>query len=157
MKHKHYEMIMAKAANMELIVISKRTDGKWRVVAGCPEWFRNRDYFLCLPQHNEDGQCLHWLNGGAIESNETKSWVEVDSLELCTSHWYDGHFFMHEHEEFRIKANKEKRFIASFPWGGNQHYVTPKSFPAMRELNEYVDMHYGKRNLMQVHEIEVEV
>lgn len=111
MKHKHYEMIMAKAENMDLVLFNK-SEGQsgWSLAhETCLPVFSACDYFLCLPQHKE--ACLHWLNGGAIESNETKSWVEVDSLELCTSHWYDGHFFMHEHEEFRVKPKKEKRWI----------------------------------------------
>ncbi|AUR93010.1 hypothetical protein NVP1181O_46 [Vibrio phage 1.181.O._10N.286.46.C9] len=152
MKHKHYDMIVAKAANMDLVVFQVDPNGKNKVWSeyyceedgDFPLFYQNCNYFLCLPQHKE--ACLHWLNGGAIESNETKSWVEVDSLELCTSHWYEGHFFMHEHEEFRIKPKKEKRWIAFNHENGNVFGTYSSEFNCKRAWPN-----------LQTLEIEVEV
>lgn len=66
MKHKHYNKIVAKAANMSLVVFCRDT---YHIGEG---WFETHnlpiqdefDYYLCLPQHKED--CLAWLNGANI-------------------------------------------------------------------------------------------
>jgi hypothetical protein len=66
MKHKHYDKIVAKAANMNLVVFCRDA---YHVEEG---WFETHnlpiqdefDYYLCLPQHKE--ACLAWLNGANI-------------------------------------------------------------------------------------------
>ena len=65
MKHKHYDMIVALAENMNLATFCKGKLGKeWIDLGGegLPCFIPDNHYFLCLPQHKE--ACLHWLNGG---------------------------------------------------------------------------------------------
>lgn len=66
MKHKHYDKIVAKSANMNLVVFCRDA---YHVEEG---WFETPnlpiqdefDYYLCLPQHKK--ACLAWLNGANI-------------------------------------------------------------------------------------------
>ncbi len=112
MKHKHYDKIVARAANMGLVVFIK-----------CPhEWKQQitnsdqlnfscgNDYFLCLPQHKE--ACLHWLNGGTSQVEYTKAsypyWCNIEADE---ANWSSGHIFMDESLNIRIKPRKEKKWI----------------------------------------------
>lgn len=156
MKHKHYEMIVAKAANMGLVCFVKRPDVEWvecddRILPCIDE----HEYFLCLPQHKE--ACLHWLNGGEVQYRIALDvWTDA-SNNVSNAAWSSDNLLMDDQVEFRIKPKKEKRWIATFPWAGNAFYVTPESFSSEELLNGYVDMHYGKRDLMIVHQIEVEV
>ena len=80
--HKHYEMIVAKAANMDLTVFHKSITGEWLIDTDSNKVmvFENdsTEYFLCLPQHKE--ACLHWLNGGEIECLEGGDLVTIPSL-----------------------------------------------------------------------------
>lgn len=132
--HKHAEMIKAKVDNMEIVVFSKdRLDGEWfeygRGGDYCP-FHPGDEYFLCLPQHNKDGQCLHWLNGGEIES----SWkgdgycryeVGPDDME-----WHKERDWMSDFVKFRIKPRKEKRWIAVNVKDGDVCMCTENSSPA---------------------------
>lgn len=76
MKHKHYDKIVAKAANMNLAVFCRDA---YHVKEG---WFETSnlpiqdefDYYLCLPQHKED--CLAWLNGANINFT-SDGWYDV--------------------------------------------------------------------------------
>lgn len=66
MKHKHYDKIVAKSANMNLVVFCRDTyhaEEGWFETPNLPiqDEF---DYYLCLPQHRE--ACLTWLNGANI-------------------------------------------------------------------------------------------
>ncbi|CAM0106721.1 hypothetical protein MYOV065v1_p0023 [Vibrio phage PS15B.2] len=107
MKHKHYEMIVAKAANMELVVFAKSL--KWHKVDSEDFQFFNQheEYFLCLPQHKE--ACLHWLNGGGAQylSNGMSKWIDFGD----SKSWSITHLFMTDECELRIKPKKEKRWL----------------------------------------------
>tara|TARA_R110001632_G_scaffold153622_2_gene271633 strand:+ start:227 stop:814 length:588 start_codon:yes stop_codon:yes gene_type:complete len=168
MKHAHYDKIVAKAENMNLVVFSYcNLDELWsKDVPSQPgvEFIdsSNTDYFLCLPQHKE--ACLHWLNGGNVQDFFNGEWVDCAPLSKTINTDSDNslefsyhHMFMNEEFNFRIAPKKEKRWIATFPWSGNAFYVTPESFCSEELLNNYVDMHYGKRDIMLIHEIEVEI
>ncbi|AUR87927.1 hypothetical protein NVP1106O_04 [Vibrio phage 1.106.O._10N.286.51.F7] len=104
MRHKHYDMIVAKAENMELVVFYKLP---------CEEWWQpdsecealpdevEIDYFLCLPKHKE--ACLHWLNGGDVEFHlHGDSWGKYSSFK---GHWDDESDFIDEDVIIRIKTN----------------------------------------------------
>jgi hypothetical protein len=111
MKHKHYEMIVAKAANTSLIVFCKQATGsKWQEMSQLshPNFGGTHDYFLCLPQHKE--ACLYWLNGGAIESLH-KDYEPMKLAECGSIEWGVKSTFMKDSIEIRIKPRKEKRWI----------------------------------------------
>lgn len=107
--HRHATMIKAKADNMELVVFLNIG----------PEWVESRldtmvanqdmDFFLCLPKHNDNGQCLHWLNGGDVEfRRDGESWQDE-----CEEYhgWASYCGMMNCDVEFRIKPRKERRWI----------------------------------------------
>ena len=110
MKNKHYEMIVAKAANMELVVFVKTCDnGAWyeKCDSAC-QWWEDSEYFLCLPQHKE--ACLHWLNGGDVQlqdfpTNDFNDYLD-EKYEWSLEIWW-----MSEQCNIRIKPKKEKRWI----------------------------------------------
>ncbi|AUR82363.1 hypothetical protein NVP1023O_54 [Vibrio phage 1.023.O._10N.222.51.B4] len=108
-KHRHYDLIVAKAANMDLVVFIKLGD-QWQVT-GCHDnqvinIASHYDYFLCLHQHKE--ACLHWLKGGEIECLEGGTW-----LPFRRSHeWKKEAAVMNPTTKIRIKPKKEKRWIA---------------------------------------------
>ncbi|CAM0006763.1 hypothetical protein VPHK367G1_0003 [Vibrio phage K367 g1] len=146
MKHKHYDMIVAKAANMELVVFLESNQG-WSEKENQSDiqFHEQFDYFLCLPQHKE--ACLHWLNGGDLQINRkghgfldwgrpNRGWVKEVS-------------FMFDINEFRIKPKKEKRWIV---WDTAQSIPERESYKSLEDamLNfDYPDA--------QFIEIEVEV
>lgn len=111
MKHKHYSMIVAKAANMDLVVFVKTCDnGAWYEKSdfAC-QWWEDSDYFLCLPQHKE--ACLHGLNGGEVQvqdfpTNDFNDYLD-DKYEWSLESWW-----MSEQCNIRIKPKKEERWIA---------------------------------------------
>lgn len=108
MKHKHYEMIVAKAANMDLVLFNKseNQDG-WSVShETCLPVFSTCDYFLCLPQHKE--ACLHWLNGGEVQLVSP----EFSEFPCGYEEWLPSSVWMDKDYTFRIKPKKEKRWIA---------------------------------------------
>lgn len=109
MKHKHYDMIVAKAANMDLAIFRKDyQNAPWRrLVDSELPTDESKEHFLCLPQHKD--ACLHWLNGGEIEffGQFTDGWTEYDPIKS----WGIGSVFMQSDYEFRIKPRKEKRWI----------------------------------------------
>lgn len=117
-KHKHYEMIVAKAANMILVKFIKM-DGEWEN-AGLSYKFisfsEEYDYFLCLPKHKD--ACLHWLNGGEVEILDGKGFYPF-ACYAVNGDWYPDHAFMNDYEEIRIKPKKEKRWIAFNHENGN--------------------------------------
>ncbi|MCP3680898.1 MAG: hypothetical protein GY782_11850 [Gammaproteobacteria bacterium] len=112
MKHKHCDMIIAKAKNKHLVQFLKVND-EWieceddRVIILFDE---RCEYFLCLPQHNENGQCLHWLNGGEVQVY-CNSWRDC----VTKNDWRHNHMFMDCKAKFRIKPEKEKRWIIATP------------------------------------------
>ncbi len=127
MKHKHYDMIVAKAENMDLVVFFNPSLGssadKWEEATTTlfPAFHPETEYFLCLPQHKE--ACLHWLNGGGVQLDHfdqpmPNSGVKgncqlVDFDEDANSlPWKFNHPFMDQAQEIHIKPKKEKRWIA---------------------------------------------
>ncbi len=114
--NKHVDIITAKANNMELVVFF--SDGaKWRELPDdyFPVFDTKKEYFLCLPQHEET--CLHWLNGGEIQIlcqfKHRKDWVSFCG-KLKEIKWSDIDCWMQEDTQIRIKRikpKKEKRWI----------------------------------------------
>ena len=115
-KHKHADMIKAKADNMDLVVFIK--DGlegemKWRKMKQSFPINPEFEYFLCLPQHEE--ACLHWLKGGWVEwTREEENGERWFGKEKYTSiaGWNATNGWMLDDNIYRIKPRKEKRWIA---------------------------------------------
>lgn len=154
MKHRHYEMIVAKAANMDLVIMSKNSrHGKWsdRNDQGC-KFSEEFDYFLCLPQHKE--ACLHWLNGGHVQWGSTEheefDWYDKDTIGI-NSIEEDAKYFLCPTIKVRIAPRKEKRWIAISDKENHIFFFDTKS-----EVEKNICMYYSKDNY-QIIEIEVEV
>lgn len=152
MKHKHYEMIVAKAANMDLVVFVKTCDnGAWYEKgdnSAC-QWWEDSDYFLCLPQHKE--ACLHWLNGGdvIVKDFPDDEYNERTLLSEGFSGWHDATIFMDLPTKIRIKPHKEKRWVGvNSKTGVTTH---------LQESREGLEKRIDGLSDYQVIEIEVEV
>lgn len=65
-----------------------------------------------------------------------------------------GDYFYCMSGDFRKDPNK--RWIATFPWCGNDSYVVPTYFSSAEELDEYICKVYGFREYQSIL-IEVEV
>ena len=148
MKHKHYEMIVAKAANTGLVCFVKRPDVEWvecddRILPCIDE----HEYFLCLPQHKE--AVLEGLNGGNCQFlppvDGDREWTDSENHQFET--WSDGWWYMDNLFESRIKPKKEKRWII---WNENQdsYHCTFLVDPSDK---------YEANFKFSIHEIEVEV
>lgn len=160
MKHKHYDMIVAKAANMDLVVFCKNAVDEWiyQEYAETDVKFSETGfgYFLCLPQHKE--ACLHWLNGGGVQQkpvdDEGCGWVTCADVNKVT--WMSWTSFMKDELEFRIKPKKEKRWIGVY---GN--HVTDGMYPTKdlceRCVNRSDKFKHTAPEGWQFIEIEVEV
>lgn len=153
MKHPHYDKIVAKAANMDLVVFT-RQGSKWNALNEFPAWNEDYEYFLCQPKHKE--ACLHWLNGGKVQvKNETYlDWVD------CGSHdddpqWYKDVWMMRELNEYRIKPRKEKRWIAYRKGFGD---CAPRTFDSVESAKFWVNHNSeASEDYWAFAEIEVEV
>lgn len=149
-KHKHCDMIVAKAANFDLIQMIKVGD-KWEVVGSHDNKTVNfgdhYDYFLCLHQHKE--ACFHWLNGGAAQylSNGMEKWIDFGE----SSAWSITHLFMTTECEIRIKPKEEKRWIA---YSTNQKRLGVLTFDSEKEARSH---YIHEVEEPQFIEIEVEV
>ena len=114
MKHKHYDLIVASVANMDLVMFVKLDNhgGEWVESTVNPSipWCEGSEYFLCLPQHKE--ACLHWLNGGEVEFEFLPDGCGEFGLAapLSEAGWVIDHVFMDD-QLIRIKPKKEKRVI----------------------------------------------
>lgn len=121
MKHKHYDMIVAKAANMDLVVFCNGPFGsKWHVVDHkWPAVTEDFDYFLCL-QHHKD-VCLHWLNGGEAQTSwgrgkprteqVSQEFHDIISFQEHGGKWNVNSWYMKDDYHSRTKPRKEKRWI----------------------------------------------
>lgn len=116
MKHKHSEMICAKANNTDLVVLTKTNEkGGWFEIE-CNDvvvcFFAEFDHFLCLPQHKE--ACLHWLNGGDTESltSPRGDWQAIGNHE-GNPYWMPSCYFMNDEVQIRIKP---KATPLDIPW-----------------------------------------
>ena len=107
MKHKHYDIIVAKAANTDLVVFV-RDGSHWNELDFQAAFYEVNNYFLCLPQHKE--ACLHWLNGGDVQINR-KGEGFLD-WSRPSREWMKEVSFMFDINQFRIKPKKEKRWIS---------------------------------------------
>ncbi len=127
MKNKHYDMIVAKAENMDLVVFvkSEETESGGLLVGSVThtEWSEtgergdqmpcfhsDLDYFLCLPQHKE--VCLHWLNGGKLMIDNGKGLGEGRYTMDIRRNNPLADFIEHPEYTFRIKPMTEKIWVA---------------------------------------------
>jgi len=143
MKHKHAEMIKAKADNMDLAVLLKTFNNDWvEFKASSLLIFHESDeYFLCLPKHQE--AVLHALNGGDAQFVELgHSWRDCG-----TENWSFKGWYMDDSLVSRIKPRKETRW-AVYDNGAMGH----STFETKEQLQEY----YGIGNYQPV-SFEVEV
>lgn len=132
-RHIHADKIIAKAENMDLVVLVKhgtKSNPNWLVTndknsINFPIWDKDSDYFLCHEEHTE--ACLHWLNGGEVEVFHDNRWLKVS---LSYVEWTPDSFFMNSKASIRIKPKKEKRWIGVY---GN--HVTNGMYPT-KELCE---------------------
>ena len=154
-KHRHYDKIVAKAENLELVVFCKAFDAEWvkrrdsKIVYFSEEF----EYFLCLPEHNENGQCLHWLNGGELQDFFEGSHTSVGDYEGETWIVADNPF-MNEEYSLRIKPKKEKRWIT---YSNNQKRLGVLSFDSEQEARAHQPHYIHEVDESQFIEIEVEV
>lgn len=144
MKHKHYDMIVAKAANMDLVVFTK-AGNEWKAIEGWPDWLENFEWFLCHPKRKE--VCLHWLNGGEIQMQRIGGEWENHVPFSEASDFVKGSFAYSTGEEIRIKPRTEKRYFAT--WGN--------ATSDLYESKERLVSIFGERAYATFHEIEVEV
>ncbi|AUR84073.1 hypothetical protein NVP1047O_59 [Vibrio phage 1.047.O._10N.286.55.F2] len=147
MKHKHYDKIVAKAANTELAVFYRYENYEWEEAASeMLVWDVKAEHFLCLPKHKE--ACLHWLNGGELNIDNGKGLgigsytLSIENnLPLCD-------FISHPEYTFIIKPKKEKRWIATI-----DGLLSPSAvFDDKSKLESKL-----KGMSYQIHEIHVEV
>lgn len=156
-KHQYYEMIAAKAANMDLTIYGKlqpNSDSSWSEV-GFSELtgVHFHDYFLCLPQHKE--AVFHSLNGGEIGCYDDGCWLEAYTLNGRDGKWKTTAWYMNETEEIIIKPRKEKRWIG---YCANTNQTFPHPQVSMDVAEDYAARNYGyKMEAWQFIEIEVEV
>ncbi len=135
MKHKHYDMIVAKASNMDLIgLIKSKVTNRWEMLdSSCiPSFYEESEYFLCLPQHKE--VCLHWLNGGEYQVNQLppEKMISIEDT-IIIGGWSKDHWFMSEAYTFRIKPKKEKVWIGVYG-----KHVTENHFGSKSEVEKHV-------------------
>jgi len=110
MKHKYYEIIVAKANNMDLVLLYRAdTSELWRRTISDKAFPINdtSEYYLCHPKHAE--ACLHWLNGGEVQYIFVDDWVDVRGIACLWSSCYG--VFTRGDREIRIKPKKEKRWV----------------------------------------------
>lgn len=129
-KHKHYDMIVAKAANMDLVRLSK-VYGEWIELAGITQrschFNKNQEHFLCLPQHKEAVLCR--LNEGSIQIRHAGGvWNSFGAN--INGAWGNYFWYMSDKIESRVKPKKEKRWIAVNVSNGDTCMCTEHSTPA---------------------------
>ena len=145
MRHKHYDLIISKAANMDLVAFCEHKENEW---IECLEDFIDMhpscNYFLCLPKYRD--ACRNWLSGGTSQylSNTTNLWINFGGSKL----WILTHLFMTNECEIRINPTKEKRWIA----------ISKLDMNVMNDVFESVELakEYCGNGKFSIHEIEVE-
>lgn len=148
MRHKHADMIIAKAENMGLIVL----------VRLCGEWVESNydglvslgksEFFLCLTQHKKP--CLHWLNGGSVQDYFEDEWDACSDYD-GNNNWSYEHMFMLEEAEYRIAPKKEKRWIAV----NSDGYVMPVHCGSKESAIEHAK--HCNRLIIETQFIEIEI
>ncbi|EKF9797567.1 hypothetical protein O1D18_001122 [Vibrio cholerae] len=147
-KHKHYEMIVAKAANMDLVVFVKNDNG-WACFDDLPI-NPHQEFFLCLPQHKD--VVLSALNGEKIQIADegTLQWDDYYFDDWDSSDCYMTNFY-----KLRIKPRKEKRWIG---YCASTNQCTPHPTKTKDLAIDYAAAHYNYADSdWQFIEIEVEV
>ena len=140
MKHKHYDKIVAKAANTDLVVFYQPPNRKdlW-IESGERELptLENYNYFLCLPQHKE--ACWAWLNGSDVgyTLHGTRMGIRMSNEPLPV--WDVASPFMWDNVEFRVLPKKEKRWIVV-----DDGYVTLEKIIDYCKENDYLLEHIIK-------------
>lgn len=153
MKHKHYDMIVAKADNVALVVFARIGNEWYEPTASDLMMFNNGhdEYFLCLPQHKD--ACLHWLNGGRIQY-KTELVPEYQDYQPDIA-FSLGSIFMQEEFYIRIKPKREKRWIgvSSSSCHSTGHYKTKQEAVGITKEQPWANAYKP----WQFIEIEVEV
>lgn len=150
MKHKHADMIKAKAENIELVQLMK-INKVWEVVGSKSgetiNFSSDYEYFLCLSKHKE--ACLHWLNGGDVEFKRGDVWFGY----ICSA-WASNVRWMSEQAEIRIKPKKEKRWIAVHD---NLDFCMDKPFKSKDDAEEFITGFHPNDKVSDYQFIEIEV
>lgn len=156
MKHEHYEMIVAKAANFELIQFVKIGDN-WEIVGShdnkVVSFASHYEYFLCLPKHKE--ACLYWLNGGKAEALH-EDLEPMEFAESKTVEWGVKSVFMKDSIEIRIKPKKECVWVAYHKDGFMFDEVGVSEQDVHHRVKEHEFSDFNGKD-WQYKEIEVEV
>ena len=155
MRHKHADMIIAKAENRDLVVFCKQSDG-WVMCSqdGIISWSYDLEYLLCPPQHKE--AYLHWLNGGEIQVLHNGEWKICGEYGAGCQSWSHDGFLMHNGCDYRIRPRKEKRWIIAMKDGGSVCLCGKQLHVSMESAIEFAEMH-GSTSHLQFIEIEIEV
>ena len=148
MKHKYFDMICAKAANMDLVIFAKNNEGWLKLSSEIIGLHESWSYFACLPQH--EATCVHWLNGGELIM-ESRAWKAPQGIM-----WPKDSPFMDAACELRIKPRTEKRWIGVFINDKGRMANTTYSYKSIEELKSKAHAPYGFDN-WQFIEIEVEM
>lgn len=149
-------MIVAKAANMDLVVFANSGDGDWfEMDQSEVPTIADFDFFLCIPKHKEI--CLKWLNGSDVQcklENESK-WIKVAPY-LEMPKWRKEGFFNSPYDYvYRIKPKKEKRWIG---YCASTNQTFPRSQDSKELAGDYAARSYNyNMSDWQLIEIEVEV
>lgn len=110
-EHSNAAILKAYADNTDLFIFILDSNSKWiRTNPKALMDYPDDEFFACLPQHNENGQCLHWLNGGEIQDYYENEWSSVG--EFNGGEWSIHTLMMDENANYRIKPRTEKRWIA---------------------------------------------
>lgn len=155
-EHSNAGILKAYADNTDLVIFILDSNSKWiRTNPKALMDYPDDEFFACLPQHNENGQCLHWLNGGNVQDKFEDEWSDIKQHNGNPDWNGLDQIFMNEEFELRIKPRKEKRWIAV----NNSLYATPMTFISKQECENYVSVSYqnGPGVTWQSIEIEVEV
>ncbi len=145
MKHAHYDMIVAKAANMDLIVLTKDcldAENPWMEieVGHLPCFYEHGSYFLCLPKHKK--AVLNFLNGGESECK-----IECDNEwgMPYRDEWNEMHWYMQEKFESRIKPEIQKLWI-----GIKEDHSTTNAYPTKHEARIEASRDHGLYSFVEV-------
>ncbi len=110
-EHSNAGILKAYADNTDLVIFILDSNSKWiRTNPKALMDYPDDEFFACLPQHNENGQCLHWLNGGEIQDYYENEWSSVGGFN--GGEWSIHTLMMDENANYRIKPRTEKRWIA---------------------------------------------
>ncbi len=111
-ERKHSEMIKVWADNKNLVVLTKLGSG-WENLS-LPSWLDSKEYFLCLPKHED--AVLALLNGGEIQvSRGCEVWTGCGLGN--EGQWHRDYWYMDKGFKSRIKPKKQTRYAYFYPNG----------------------------------------